>query len=1087
MILFALPVFFSSVLQQLFNTVDMSVVGRFVGDDAQAAVGCTATIVGLFIDFFSGFSVGVNVVAAHCIGKKNGEGARQVLHTAVLFSLICGIFIAIGGILIAKPMLVLMNTPTEILDTATLYLKIYFLGMPFYTVYNFCAAVFIAQGNSKTPLVCLSAGGALNVLLNLLFVCVLHTGVAGVAIATVAANSVSVAAVLFMHAKNADMRLQFKELKINPKVLKKIIVIGMPSALLSSVFSVSNIFVQSAVNSLGVEAVAASTDAAGIEIYVQFIGNAFATAARTFVGQNAGANNLKRCDKAVSYALTMCVGVTLLLSGGIYLLAPELLRIFTADPTIIAIAMSRMKFTLLFKAVQSVMDITAGCLQGYGYTLIPALISVFGVCGVRLLWIFFVFPRIMTMGGLMVIYPITQGIAAALDVVCYLIVRKKKRRESMENRKFNVAFDGKTGGVSSIVVKSDENAMEWIKSGHSLNVFCDLRKERYGHADFELTEFSETEDYADAVFKTADLTVEAHYSFNAQGNLVVKNVIKNPNDVEFFLLKGQIGLSICFFDDYCDAEVCMTKRCHTHIWCGGDTSYICLLKMGDSEHNLGVKFLRGGLCGYEQIDAKTNDRGMFIAYPDFYILKPHESYAAEYEIFTHKGKTDFIEKIKNSPECAFVDAENTTLFAGEKFNAKVYARVSGVTLDGEKADAEIEEGDGYSLVSLAVEGIGEHKIEFTYNDNRKTFAVINVSPPFAELLHSRVRFIAEKQQYNCTGSKLDGAFLIYDNEEKKQYFDNVSPDLNASRERQNMGFLLARYLRHYSDDALLAAFKKYIAFIEREIFDEKTGEVFNTVGRYSEFKRLYNGPNMARLFLETFYVLNDKKYLRYLVTIMKFYYGNGGAHFYPNGICMYEMLEGLKIGGMTKEYEWLKSAFTEHIDNVIARGLKYPAHEVNYEQTIVSPAVSFILDGYRITGDKKYLSELPPHLNALERFDGFQPHYKTNGMAIRFWDDYWFGKSATFGDTMPHQCSALSLSLYFKYGRLSGNKEYAERAISRMRNMLCLFKPDGAAHCASVFPFRVNGNRGEFLDGYANDQDSILYLLCDVFLSNIRQ
>ena len=429
MLLFVVPILFLSVLQQLFNTADMSVVGKFSGDDAQAAVGCTSTIVGLFIEFFSGFAVGVNVVAARRFGQNDRDGGRKLLHTAVLFSLICGVLITIAGFFAAKPMLILMNTPGEILDAATLYLKIYFLGMPFYTVYNFCAAVFIARGNSRTPLICLSIGGVLNVALNFFTVCVCHAGVAGVAVATVVSNLISSGVILLMHIKNKDVPLKFRELKIDGGTLKQIIKIGLPSAFLSSVFSVSNILMQSAVNSLGKEAVTASADAAGIEIYVQFAGNAFATAARTFVGQNSGAGNFKRCDKAALCALGLCSGVTLILSVGTYFLAPYLLLIFTSSQVIIELAVMRMKYTLLFKTVQSVMDITAGCLQGYGYTLMPALISVFGVCGLRLVWVIAVFPHLNTLGGLMSVYPITQAIASLLNSVCYLIVRKKQKKK----------------------------------------------------------------------------------------------------------------------------------------------------------------------------------------------------------------------------------------------------------------------------------------------------------------------------------------------------------------------------------------------------------------------------------------------------------------------------------------------------------------------------------------------------------------------------------------------------------------------------------------------------------------------------------
>ncbi len=429
MILFVLPLIATSVLQQLFHTADMSVVGKFVGDGAYAAVGSTGTVVGLFIEFFMGFSIGVNVVIGHAIGKKDDREVSRGVHTAILFSLICGLLIACVGIPLARHMLKWTSVPEEILDMATLYLRIYFGGMPFYMLYNFGAAIFRARGESKIPLYCLLTGGALNVCLNLIFVLVFNMGVEGVAIATVVSNIVSSVLVVVMLTKQTDsIRLCPGKLKLHGSILARIIRIGLPSGFLYSVFSISNLCVQSSINSLGVNVISASSAASNIEIYVQYFGNAFAQAATTFISQNHGAGKLDRCKRVAGLALLLSVVVTTALSFAVYAFGTNFVKIFTNNKEIIKIALLRMRFTLLFKPVQCVMDIMVGCLQGFGRTFATSLISIFVVCGVRVVWIYTYFAAVRTLPGLMVIYPVTWALAAMSHSICYFAVFKKVKR-----------------------------------------------------------------------------------------------------------------------------------------------------------------------------------------------------------------------------------------------------------------------------------------------------------------------------------------------------------------------------------------------------------------------------------------------------------------------------------------------------------------------------------------------------------------------------------------------------------------------------------------------------------------------------------
>lgn len=422
---FAIPLVAISILQQLFTTADMAIVGHCNGKQALAAVGSTAVITGFIIELFTGLSVGVNVVTAKFIGSGNLKQVGKTVSSSIILAMITGIILTSVGLTLSKLILNLMDVPQDILPQATVYLRIYIGGIPFLVIYNFCAAMLRSRGNTKLPFYVLLISGVINVILNMFFVLILKMGVAGVAIATVISQAISaLCLVLHLIFKDDLLKLDLKNLHIDKEILLSFIKIGLPASFLGSVFSISNLCIQSAINSLGTDVVSASAAAANVEIYVQFFGNAFAQTATTFISQNYGAKNYPRCDRIAKTTLMQCVFVTLILSITVYLNSSLFLRLFTNDSTVIAIAVTRMKYTLLFKFIQCVMDIMVGCLQGYGYTFVPALISVFGVCGIRLMWIAFVFPHFHTLEGLMIIYPITQAIASVSHTLCYLIFRK---------------------------------------------------------------------------------------------------------------------------------------------------------------------------------------------------------------------------------------------------------------------------------------------------------------------------------------------------------------------------------------------------------------------------------------------------------------------------------------------------------------------------------------------------------------------------------------------------------------------------------------------------------------------------------------
>ncbi len=425
-LMFALPLAASSMLQQLFNSADIAVVGRFAGSRALAAVGSNGPVINLLVNIFVGLSVGANVAAAKYIGQGRGEKIRAAVHTSIMMAVISGIFLAVLGFFVTGPILKLMSAPDDIIDLASLYLKIYFLGMPFIMIYNFGAAIMRSFGDTKRPFWCLVAAGAVNVLLNLFFVIVCRMSVAGVGIATVVSNIISACMILYFLAhEEGDLKLDFRKLRIDVGVLKEISKIGVPAGLQSTVFSISNICIQSAINSLGSDVVAASAAALNFECFAYFLLSAFSQANVTFTSQNYGAGKFKRCTRSTLLCVGMGAAFTMLLCLVFIIFAHPLALIYTQDDTIVRLACDRMRFVLMFQFVNAFLEITSGGMRGLGYSLIPAAVAVAGVCGLRLVWVYTVFAAHRDFMTLMAVYPVSWTVTATVVVVSYFIIRKR--------------------------------------------------------------------------------------------------------------------------------------------------------------------------------------------------------------------------------------------------------------------------------------------------------------------------------------------------------------------------------------------------------------------------------------------------------------------------------------------------------------------------------------------------------------------------------------------------------------------------------------------------------------------------------------
>ncbi len=428
---YALPVAATGILGQLFNASDIAIVGNFAQGDtvaAVAAVGANGPVIGLLLNIFIGIALGANVVIANAIGRGDSNTVSRAVHTSIVAAVLGGIIVGLLGQLVAEPVLSMLQVPEDVFPLALKYMRIYLLGLPVIFLYNFEAAIFRSAGDTKTPLIALALSGVLNVILNLFFVIVLNKTVDGVAIATVLANVVS-SVVLLRRLLRSELfiHVEFKDLRIDWKILWRILKIGVPAGIQGAVFSLSNIVVQSAINSLGKVTMAASSAAFNVEVMAYYILNSFGQACTTFVGQNYGAGQIDRCRKALKLCLiesviaTACAVCIALLSGK-YLIA-----LFNNDPEVIRLGMVRMKFIFMSYIFSTIYDCMSGYMRGFGISLTPALLTIFGVCGTRIIWIYTVFPASQTFETIMQVYPISLAINMVLIFCALLITRPSKR------------------------------------------------------------------------------------------------------------------------------------------------------------------------------------------------------------------------------------------------------------------------------------------------------------------------------------------------------------------------------------------------------------------------------------------------------------------------------------------------------------------------------------------------------------------------------------------------------------------------------------------------------------------------------------
>lgn len=428
MLRFAVPLMLSSLLQLLFNAADMIVVGRFAGDTAFAAVSSNNALINLLTNLFIGLSVGANIITAQSYGAGDKDRVHRVVHTAMLVSFVSGIFLTVVGVAGARQFLTWMQAPANVLELAALYLRIYFLGMTSTMVYNFGSAILRAVGDTKRPMYYLLISGVLNVILNLILVIVFHLSVAGVAIAT--AVSQTVAAILVVRClirTQGAVHLDLKALRIHKDVMLRIFRVGIPAGLQSALFSISNVVIQSSINTFGESVIAGNSAAAGIEGFIYVTMNAFQQAALCFVSQNYGAGRHRRITKIALWGEAYAMAFGIVLGGLAFLFGEQLLGIYSPSHDVIQAGLIRMGITTATYFTIGNMEVFVGALRGLGYSLLTMVISLFGSCALRLVWVYTIFqvPQFHTLQVLYLSYPITWALTAAVLGVCFVIARRK--------------------------------------------------------------------------------------------------------------------------------------------------------------------------------------------------------------------------------------------------------------------------------------------------------------------------------------------------------------------------------------------------------------------------------------------------------------------------------------------------------------------------------------------------------------------------------------------------------------------------------------------------------------------------------------
>ena len=592
-------------------------------------------------------------------------------------------------------------------------------------------------------------------------------------------------------------------------------------------------------------------------------------------------------------------------------------------------------------------------------------------------------------------------------------------------------------------------------------------------------------------YQFPDLNVDVLRALEG-GELTETYTFTNPGSQPLTVPSGQLGILAPLFDEYNDAQTCNGKRCNVHLWMGHNVSWINAMRMGGKSPHLGLILSAGELDSYSIAPRRwtSNDRGTFVVHPPALTLAPGGTYRISWRLFWHQGWESFWQRAYQTPGFIQMTVRRYSVPVGQPVELSIDAAQSldGAVLLADGVEFPLTGTGSHRKASIPTKNPGDLRVELR-QAKASTWLRALVTPDPMKLIEARARFIVEHQQRQSPGDKLDGALLAYDNQTNSQFYSDKDNDTNAGRERVGMGVLLAQYFPLCKDASLKAAIKtaldKYDAFIARELQDAN-GTVFNDVGRRGGFRRGYNYPWIAHFHVAMYQADGRKEHLDNLHRTLRSFYEKGGAANYVIGLPIPEILAVFEKAGMSKERADALGWFRKHADTIQQNGTNFPRCEVNYEQSIVGPAVQILLETYQATDDVKYLDAARALLLPLEAFAGQQPDYHLNEISIRHWDDYWFGErsSRTYGDTFPHYWSTINSVVFDRWAAITKNPAYADRADRILAQNFCEFFPDGRGSCAYVYPQEIvdgGGKRhpGQFADPFANDQDWTLvnYLL----------
>jgi hypothetical protein len=587
----------------------------------------------------------------------------------------------------------------------------------------------------------------------------------------------------------------------------------------------------------------------------------------------------------------------------------------------------------------------------------------------------------------------------------------------------------------------------------------------------------------DAVYTSATLTLTVHREIDANGSLDESYTFQNTGEITLDFPLGSVAITAPLFDQYPDAKLSLAARCDVHLWMGGSSAWINAMRMGTTPPHLGMVVTQGSLDDYSQRGGTLNDRGVFLLHPAAMKIGPGKTQTIAWRLFWHKGWDDFFSQLSATPGFVRLAAAQYTVTVGQPLaiTAESAASLESAQVLANGVSVPVHAQGGHLNAVIPTAKTGEVLVELV-NNGQRTWLRANVIAPPDDLLAARVKFIITHQQREAPGDPLDGAYLSYDNDTGQQVYSARPSDHNAGRERLAMGVLGALYLPLCHDAAFRTELKnsltRYSAFVSRELEDD-AGTVYGSVGRKNP-ERLYNYPWVAHFHLAMYRATGDLAQLDGFVRVLRAFYAKGGAKFYAIGIPVTDGLKALDESGRTAEKAELLADFRAQADYIVQVGPNYPTSEVNYEQSIVAPGVQMLAEMYLITGDKSYLEGAKQQMPLLEAFCGKQPDFRLNEVAIRHWDDYWFGKMQLYGDTFPHYWSTLNAVAYAYYGRAVGERSWFPRADTVLTANLSLFNPDGSASCAHLYALTCDGVPAARNDPWANDQDWALVDILDV-------